>query len=73
MTLVDMSVNHKVEWRHLHDTRLHNAWEIAKVADFKDGFKPILSPNYLDITRGNHDHDIDKLVFLYRKDFRMGE
>lgn len=68
MTLVDMSVNHKVEWRHLHDVRFHNRWELPKVADFKDGFKPILTPYYLDITHGNHDHDIDRLVFLYRKD-----
>ena len=68
MTLVDMSVNHKVEWRHLHDIRFHNHWEIAKVADFKDGFKPILTPHYLDIIYGDHDHKIDKLVFLYRKD-----
>jgi hypothetical protein len=68
MALVDMSVNHKVNWQHLHDIRLHNSWEIPKVADFKDGFKPILTPHYLDITRGSHDHDIDRLVFLYRKD-----
>jgi len=68
MTLVDMSVNHKVEWEHLHDIRFNNHWEIARVADFKDGFKPILTPHYLDIIHGDHDHKIDKFVFLYRKD-----
>lgn len=68
MTLVDMSVNHKIDWLHLHDMRLLNTWEIAKVADFKDGFKPILTPHYLDIVYGDHDHKIDKFVFLYRKD-----
>ncbi len=82
MTLVDMSVNHKVEWQHLHDIRFNNHWEIPKVADFKDGFKPILTPHYLDIARrprlvcGGHDYrgklrftnKIDKFVFLYRKD-----
>jgi len=68
MTLVDMSVNHKVNWQHLHDIRLHNSWEVAKVADFKDGFKPILTPYYLDIIHGSHGYDIDRLVFLYRKD-----
>ena len=68
MTLVDMSVNHKVEWQHLHDIKFNNHWELAKVADFKDGFKPILTPHYLDIVYGDHDHKIDKFVFLYRKD-----
>jgi hypothetical protein len=68
MTLVDMSVNHKVKWQHLHDIRFNNHWEIPKVADFKDGFKPILTPHYLDIACGDHDYKIDKFVFLYRKD-----
>jgi len=68
MTLVDMSVNHKIDWLHLHDMRLLNTWEIAKVADFKDGFKPILTPHYLDIVYGDHDYKIDKFIFLYRKD-----